>query len=325
MNRNLLDQVGTQGRITGTVYLDEDEVAWRRNNNRTLGPEKLFKGAATDKAFTMQPNEIALARRNMESTLEEHAFTSLSGLPVENLGRELRQTYFVGVIIGSDEHDEGGVAVVKSGTVTVVNNGPADIHAGDLVCYTFPNPKDVNYHAQGSSPQKVTPVLRTFKPYDVDASLELMKMSLESDDTVFGVKTMSYMGYDEAREKLSPIQEEAMGVKYGELLKMARAIELNEIRKGQDALSARKAALEFFTHYKDRMYAFVNELTADADEVDTDVAENAFYEKYVADGLRIALRAQLGAYEARRANVIGRAMGTAPAYGGSLDLMLRLH
>lgn len=313
MDRNNHEQVAPQGHIVATVYADTDEYAWRRNNASTMDPHKLFPGANDKNSFRILPNQIVLARRQTETSHYELAFSTLAGLPKAQRERIRRELYFVGIASGNDDVQEGGVSVVKSGTMSIANRGPKDIFAGDLLMFDLP--RDDSFHVQGTVNGGSDPIVVPARHADLMPSIELSLWAMSSQDPEVGIFGLDI---DVDTSKLSPIQEEAHGMKFGEGLKAARVIEWY-VAKNLGAVAGLQAAKDFFEDYQTRSADILSELYFRETQ-----QENSELTKLMSGAYMRAEKARYGAMMAKWGCVIGTAMNSASANGGTLDVMLRL-
>lgn len=294
MNRNGIEQTPGQALVVGTAFLDVDEAQWRKNNDHRR-PDEVYRGASSKEAFRIQDKELMLGRRNNESLHNEVGWTSLSGLPLTGAEGNIRSTYVIGITRSASHNQDGGVAVIKSGTATIINNGDEDIFAGDYVAYEFPK-EDESTRTLGSSRQKVLPKIVPFHKGDMHTPRMALLASMNSTEPGFGIGDLSM---DSDVDTLTPIQEEALGLKYGEMLKIKRVI---EYREGPEA------AQEWFDDNIGNAAELLKELFFD----DAD-GSKAFV---------MAQKARDGAMMARWNTVFGKALNNASANGGSLDVMM---
>ena len=164
MNQALHDTESPQGEITGTGFPDHDEFAERRDNaTNSRAIQMCYPGGENPQNLHIIPGEISIGRRdgNLYATNgepNERGFTSLSGFywgRFRSLEAAMRYHYFQGVVkteymIDSVEQGEGGYTYLRAGSCSIVNNGPGDIYAGDLVQWRFPDTyKTLRHRPQG--------------------------------------------------------------------------------------------------------------------------------------------------------------------------------
>lgn len=153
MNQALYETESPQGEITGKGFPDHDEFAERRDNaTNSRAIQMCYPGGENPANLHIIPGELSIGRRdgNLYATNgepNERGFTSLSGFywgRFRSLEAAMRYHYFQGVVkteymIDSVEQGEGGYTYLRAGSCSIVNNGPGDIYAGDLVAWRFPD------------------------------------------------------------------------------------------------------------------------------------------------------------------------------------------
>lgn len=169
MNQALYDSESPQGEITGTGFPDHDEFSERRDNaTNSRAIQMCYPGGENPQNLHIIPGELSVGRRdgNLYATNgepNERGFTSLSGFywgRFRSLEAAMRYHYFQGVVkteymIDSAEQGEGGYTYLRAGSCSIVNNGPGDVYAGDLVQWRFPDTyRTLRHRPQGGDPHQ---------------------------------------------------------------------------------------------------------------------------------------------------------------------------
>lgn len=257
MNQALYDTESPQGEITGKGFPDHDEFA-ERGDNATNGRaiSMCYPGGENPQNLHIIPGELSIGRRdgNLYATNgepNERGFTSLSGFywgRFHSLEAAMRYHYFQGVVkteymIDSIEQGEGGYTYLRAGSCSIVNNGPGDIFAGDLVQWRFPDTyktirhqpddrqpagtgADIVYGNRAGTPMtKVLVEVIRFDPADFSTCLAAVWDVMSHKPTGpaqlnNGINGLTFidlyrkMGMTDAKN-LESLQEEALGLQNG--------------------------------------------------------------------------------------------------------------
>jgi len=319
MDSNTYTDISGEGRITGNVFPFTEEIATRKSNVRLINSDHLYPGGAEDASHIILEKELVLGWRNTESIYGERGFSSLSGMITKNLEATLRNTYFIGVAgpkVDANARDQC-LTVFKSGTDTVLN-GPREVFPGQLLCYQFPDPKHLPKRTYGTAHQKVLPMLVPFDHTNTKLQTRAIRASIQSSDPEFGVDQLTIEDLDEPG-LLAPIQEEALGIKYGEMLKVARVMEAIDAGTGLTFLETIGLFETNETRtetQKDKLKAAIDALFRPLDQDKNqkrNTAEEMFYQ-YGSDAFEISHDALAGAFIARTSTIVGRALSGAKPY-----------
>ena len=245
-----------QGEITGIVYPDHDELADRRENAAdSRAMMNAYPGGADASNLYFIPGELVLGNReshvyNTNGEPNEHGYTSLNGKSLYPYGgvveTAMRNAYFQGVakteyMVDSVNQGESAVTVLKAGSCSIVNNGPADIYAGDLLEWYFPaldtsddpnRPAGTNSsiafrNRAGTPYTKILPEVRRYNPYRNETSFAAIDARLRDTKTMnalFGEGGLLGATPEEIKsklnmagnnyEKIDSVTEEALGLIY---------------------------------------------------------------------------------------------------------------
>ena len=346
MDELVYEQLASQGRVTTVVYPAVDEFDEREENTRRMDPKNLYPGGSSDFAKAILPNELLVGNREEESGNFEHVWSSLSGLPNDNPERDERQTYFAGVALAKSDYttasvtEKGGIAAMRAGSVSTINTGKHDFHAGDLIKMRRPTKQELHRLA-GTGSEKVQHATVPFNHAETKLQKRAIARAMKSNDLRYGIfgeaatSIEDFMDMGPDKKSLTPIQEEALGIAYGETLKCLVFMErLGILMNNDDPENARNTTLErlrflgVFDSEPDNSLADlmqyvlgikklpgVNDQRENVDEMDL---ERKFV-KYSTKAFDIAQHSRDGAFMARTNLVVGTALNNAKAYGGTLD------
>lgn len=251
------DPIPAQGEITGKAFVDAVEIAERRENSAdAYYLANSYPGGANDDNLMVMPGELVFGLRKRSNYQigyhgepNEYGFTSMAGLFYGNYGSDdamMRDYYFMGVAktefrVGNSDQPESGFSFLRAGSFTIINNGPADIYAGDLVGYRFPlnnksigRPTDsalgkvVPQNMAGTPNTKYLAEVIRFDYTDFTTSIAGALDRMTKTRINGGISDISYkdthstIGAD--IKKLSDGQEEAVGYKFGIMAIIIRAI-----------------------------------------------------------------------------------------------------
>jgi len=327
MQRDTYSDIAHQNHITGICYPFVEEFAQRQQNVKLMNPNQIYPGGATPQAHAILTKELVLTYKDTESEFGERGFTSLSGMPCTNLELEKRKLSIVGFAAPKDpsSNADEDFTVIKAGTYTVVN-GPRPVQAGDLITFEMPARDNLPQSTNGTPKDKVLPQLVPFSHTDTHLQTRQIRASMRSEDPDFGIAhlTIDYLYADPADDMpISAIQEEALGITFGEMIKTARVIE---------SVNGRDKAIEFletiglFDEERSQMQqeALDNAVEAMFTEPegnpDANASENEKgYYKYGGDGYNLAQDARNAAFMARTSHIVGKALNGAKPYD-DLDL-----
>jgi len=254
MNQALYETESPQGEITGKGFPDHDEFSERRDNaTNSRAIQMCYPGGENPQNLHIIPGELSIGRRdgNLYATNgepNERGFTSLSGFywgRFRSLEAAMRYHYFQGVakteyMIDSVEQGEGGYTYLRAGSCSIINNGPGDIFAGDLVQWRFPDTyktlrtqpddrqpagtePDIVYGNRAGTPMtKVLVEVVRFDPADFSTCLAAAWDVMERKSTGAGQVNNGILGltFSELYRKigmtdaknLDSLQEEALGL-----------------------------------------------------------------------------------------------------------------
>lgn len=246
--------VAIQGEITGKFFPDYDELDERRANSKNASALKTsYPGGGNDDNLAIMPGEPVFGLKDRRAEFlqsgepSEMGLSSVAGLNYGVYGNNREATerdyYFIGVSktelrIGSNDVLEHGGACLKAGLMSVENSGPLTIYAGSLIGWRFPLiPTDPNYKGnssqmgsvvygnRGGTPNtKFRPELVPFDYTDYQSNLGAAFMAMKkTSNSVDGIRGVSDLPIEalfqsfgaEDSNGLSPLQEEAMGYKFG--------------------------------------------------------------------------------------------------------------
>jgi len=234
----------SQAEITTKYTLDLVEIDERRLNaddGSLMG--QVYPGGNTNDNLKVYPGEIVLSKReshiNGQSTsrLFQSGFTSVNGLYYGDYGSMeamMRNYQFGGFAkteyeIGGDnmwgdDPLDHGFSVTAAGTGSGFNNGQYDLHAGDVLCWQFPEVsfnKDSNGYptdATNNMPHtKILPEIVPFRRTDAKLSLLAIQHALERGKSQQPQPGIVGLTADDLKTNydLSPLQEEALAMQEG--------------------------------------------------------------------------------------------------------------
>lgn len=247
------ETVASQGEISGKAFIDAVAIEQRRANARDGEALAMsYQGGDDPFNLSVMPGELVFGNcrnSNVFSTYgepNEYGWTSLAGLcwgdygATPSIDAMMRDVYFMGVAktkheVGSADSTESGFSFTRAGTASVINNGPKDIHAGDLVGWRFiPLSKEeegygfnkdhkLNINNRLGTPlTKMLPQLVSFQYHDFKPNLYGAYQLFRKTKSAGGISDANpkemhaiFSDDDHSVSELSDAQEEAMGYRDG--------------------------------------------------------------------------------------------------------------
>src|SRR5271154_3336793 len=159
---NMINPQIKQPRVIIKGMLSKQQLTTRRNKDSPLYP--LPRGDLEKTMFDLLKGDIVISKNERQQglgaeddpLLRDHVgiMATVNGMGQANrdmsmgfMSRKYREYHFSGIVTDDYEFtsvDKHGVEVQSSGTTEIVNNGPHDIDAGDLLYWAFPDPSKLS-------------------------------------------------------------------------------------------------------------------------------------------------------------------------------------
>jgi len=349
MDHNSYTKVGTQGKITATIRPHTDEFRKRKYDASVPHRSgRLYPGGGTNQNHWILDGELVFGNRSEQYKYSELGFSSLSGLSTRDLGQLANSIYFMGVSVAqakfggdniyNDPENNQALTVDKAGTRTIIINGPFDIFAGDLVAWMLPDPKKKHYRLKNEPANKWRPLIvpfdRTILRLDASQMLDAMNPnpSVAETETVTGQTYEDLLDFHKTKfdeDRMTPNQMEAAGFKYGLALMFIKGmqhlvadpnspVDQDEVDRlidnmGLFGINNTDENKDTFAH---------NLIEAMVDSTPSNDPDATGYDKYNNRALQLWDNSRSEAFKSKTSRIIGKAMNTADARGGTLDIML---
>jgi hypothetical protein len=253
MRQALRQPIMGQGIIPGKAFLDLGLIQDRMQAaDDPVVSASCIPGGNREINHDAMPGDLSFGLRMVRNPTamfgasNEWGTTSVAGEDTSQYPSDeawIQQFYFQGVCAtesrisdpmnNANTPDPGhGYALVKAGTISIVNNGPQMIYPGDLVCYRFPKrtgytdlADTINYRARAGEPSsKFRPHVERFDPssstFNGSLQWELSRVLLQKTKEEGGIKGLEMEDFFKIVAlsdvfALSSAQEQAAGCKYG--------------------------------------------------------------------------------------------------------------
>lgn len=364
--------VAVQAEITGKMQPDLWSFAQRKATAGDSETRKLsYSGIEQDGNLSIMPGELVVGRKEKNSMGRTHGsppetgFSSLAGLYYGGKDKEafMRDFYLLGVAKGEYQYGgdnlfgtqpmDHGIGFLRSGSISVNNNSPDDICAGDLVAWDFPDfpsgkprdqglgngvqPVDNGLNPRASLNRTGTPYgkplvrVQRFDPTDFSFQLAGAHNLFDKSKSQGGIKDLTLADLMNENRNLSTLQEEALGWAFGLLIIGSRAVETAANR--QEAETWLRERLTDGGSINDLGRTYLNSVflrnTNPGSNINAINAVSNSYAKlsknsyaYMADNVfNILCGGIAGAWYAKASRIIGKAMGNSKSTQ-MLDLMV---
>lgn len=358
----------SQAEITGKAHPDLHEFAHRKAmSGDTQYLEKAYPGGDHKEDYAIMPGELVIGRKkraghgSYNSRTFEAGFSSVARL---NYGEYhsteglMRDFYFMGVAKGEYQPDgdslfntdpmDHGFGFLRAGSISINNNSPQDIHAGDIIGWRVPptpggdprsqgnggvarsldtglNPR-VSYNRTGTPYGKPLIQIERFDPTDFSFQLAGAYALFDKPAAQGGINDLGPEVLFGDKTNLSSLQEEALGWKWSLVL-------MHQLATGQPSWNDAVAAVKANAKLGGDVRAFINncflrnvmpgENTPAINAVSNNysnlkVGQVAFYR----DNLFHMLCGSIaGAWYSKASRIIGKAMSHAKSTQ-TLDIMV---
>lgn len=256
--QNNLNPVPGIGIIPGKVMLDWDLIQMRKANaDDAAVAGECFPGGSKDINHDAMPGNISLGLRALrngeviDGEPNERGFTSASGMQFTNYDSQRSMEddqYFQGVVateqrVSSDDDPDHGYAIIRAGTVSVINNGPYMFYPGQYACWRLPQAPFgetdtildpvLQRTRPGTSVTKWMPEFVPFDPTDISqhvaaayANMKATRMDGDPGTADIQLQDFFVRNGTYASKALTPLQEEAMAYRFGDIGKVLRGVEV---------------------------------------------------------------------------------------------------
>lgn len=273
--QNLNNPISRLGIIPGKAQPDWYQIRQGQANaeDPTLAGE-CYAGGSKEINHDIMPGDLSFGRKCVRNNAQapgepnEVGIVSLAGVwhPKTESHRSLEDQYYPqGVVVtecrvsdpmgnpGAQDPDSG-YAMVKAGTISIINNGPHAFYAGQLIAYRFPSlykegyAMEIRQRARGGTiPGQIKPEVVPFDYTDSTIQLQGAIMGVSLTQDMGGVSDMDFAeffapdGYNlEDAPTYSAETESAAALKYGVASIVLGALE-HLVGKGIVALNFDKA------------------------------------------------------------------------------------
>jgi len=255
--QNLNNPVPGIGIIPGKVMLDWDIVQEHMaNGDDGAVSGECFRGGAKDINHDIMPGNISIGRRALrngeviDGEPNERGIASVAGLRFTDYDSQRAMEddyYFQGIVateqrVSSDSDPDHGYAIIRAGTVSVINNGPYMFYPGQYACWRMPQAPFgevnsrlpmVNQRARFGTPKtKWMPEFVPFDPTDLSqhvaaafANMKHTRMDRDPGSADVPLRDFFVRNGSYAAKALTPLQTEAMGHRFGDIGKVLRGVE----------------------------------------------------------------------------------------------------
>jgi len=358
----------SQAEITGKAQPDLWEFARRKAQS---GDAQYMERAYAGDDFSIMPGELVIGHRkrvghaSFHARSQEAGFSSVAGMNYGDAGSVeglMRSFYFLGVAKGEYQHGgdnlygtdpmDHGFGFLRAGSMSINNNSPQDIYAGDPIAWRLPpvrggdprtqgsassgrtldtglNPR-VSYNRTGTPYGKPLVQIERFDPSDFSFQLAGAYALFDKPSAQGGVSDLGCAALFSDKSNLSSLQEEALGYKCGLLMSYARARDVTDrdgeawarnsgiLTDGELSAEARNILNALFLRNvtPGENTAAIGNLQADYTKLK--VGEYKFYADHLFDMLCGAIA---GGWHTKASRVIGKAMGNAKSTQ-TLDIMV---
>lgn len=260
MMQNLNNPISRLGIIPGKAQPDWYMIRQGQANAEDSNlAAQCYPGGGKEINHDIMPAQLSFGRKCVRNNAQapgepnELGVTSLAGVfhPEEESHRSLEDQYYPqGVVVtecrvsdpmgnpGAADPDSG-YALVKAGTISIVNNGPREFYAGQLICWRFPPLYKEGYAMEmrqrargGTVPGQITPEVVPFDYTDSTMQLQGAILGVGQPHAMGGVSDMDFaefFGSDgfnlEDAPTYSAETETAAALKFGTAAIVAGALE----------------------------------------------------------------------------------------------------
>ena len=254
--QGLYNPVAQQGPIVGKAFPDAELIEQFKANASDPGVAKqVYPNGNMSRVHDIMPNHFVFGYREMYTSefgdAEERGIQGVAGLNYATFGshRAMEDAfYFLGVATtpqrdSSDQDPQHGFATLRAGTISVPNNGPQVIYAGQHVTYRFPLTKKsggltseqmdrvLRGTTAGDVPTQYMPEIIPFDPTDYNIQIAAGYANMFMSQNQAGQTGSADVPFEQAfnanaEDKLDSLQELGMAMKYGDLGKVLRGIEV---------------------------------------------------------------------------------------------------
>jgi hypothetical protein len=263
MLQGLQNPVPGIGIIPGKVILDWDIISdHQANADDPSVAGECYPMGNKDINHDAMPGNMSIGMRElrngevMDGEPNERGIASVAGLRFADYDsqRSLQDNwYFQGIVatesrVSSDQDPDHGYAIIRAGTVSIINNGEEPFYPGQYACWQMPKAPfgqpgvlldPVNYRARYGTPKtKWMPEVVPFDPTDMSthmagafANMKHSKVDRDPGSADIMLPDFFVRNGAHSAKALNQLQEEAMAFRFGINGMILRALE-TLMRKG---------------------------------------------------------------------------------------------
>lgn len=257
MLQGLQNPVPGIGIIPGKVMLDWDVIRdHQANADDPAVAGDCYPMGAKDINHDAMPGNISIGMRElrtadtMDGEPNERGIASVAGLRYADYDshRSMQDNwYFQGIVatesrVSSEDDPDHGYAIIRAGTVSVINNGDQMFYPGQYACWQMPpapfgQPNvildPVNYRARYGTPKtKWMPEVVPFDPTDMSthmagafANMKHSKVDRDPGSADIQLPDLFVRNGAHSAKALNALQEEAMAYRFGLIGIVLRGVE----------------------------------------------------------------------------------------------------